>query len=162
MPSTSTPRRFNRKEVLDGLINHPPEWAASIRDQYDGSWDLLLDDIAAKLPGRHKRSLTETLLGRNPPAAELTLLPEHIHFGAALIHAGRREGVDAVLNALTGDDRTLRRMALVVLQGMHAEKMGREGQPGTLPLSIDELTSALGVALRNVCRNRAAWCLAGS
>lgn len=148
--SAVPPRRFNRKQVLEAFLEQPPEWVSSIKDQYDGSWTLLLDNIIAKLPRKRTRSLIDMLLGRSLPADEEVLLPQHIHFGAALIHAGRREGVNVVLAALTGSDGTLRSLALNAIQGVCAEDLGRNGQPGARLLSIEELSSALGIALKGM------------
>jgi hypothetical protein len=150
VPTALPLRRFNRKEVLEALLEHPPEWVSSIKDQYDGDWTLLLDNIIAKLPRKRARSPIDVLLGRSLPAEKEVILPQHIHFGAALIHAGRHEGVNVVLAALTGDDRTLRSLALNDIQGMCGESLGRSGQPGAMPLSIEELSSALGIALKDM------------
>jgi hypothetical protein len=144
------PRRFNRKQVLEALLEHPPEWVSSIKDQYDGDWTLLLDNIVAKLPRKPKRSPMDMLLGRSLPADDGVPLPQHIHFGAALIHAGRREGVNVVLAALTGSDRALRSLALNAIQDMRAENLGCSGQPGAMPLSSEELSSALGIGLKDM------------
>ncbi len=96
--TAAPPRRFNRKQVLEALLEHPPEWVSSIKDQYDGSWSLLLDNIIAKLPRKLKRSLTDMLLGRSLPADEEAILPEHIHFGAALIEHDHRWCWHFILN----------------------------------------------------------------
>ncbi len=159
--TAAPPRRFNRKQVLEALLEHPPEWVSSIKDQYDGSWSLLLDNIIAKLPRKPKRSLTDMLLGRSLPADEEAILPDHIHFGSALIYAGRREGVSVVLAALTGDDRSLRSLALNDIQGMCGENLGRSGQPGAMPLSIEELSSALGIALKDMFHAEASEAMDG-
>ena len=109
---------------------------------------MLLMELTTRKPAR---SLLGSLLGRNLPDGDRApLLPQHIHLGSALIHAGRREGVSIVLEALTGEDRSLRSLALNDVQGMCGEKLGRNGQPGAIPLSIEEIGSALALALKDM------------
>lgn len=144
------PCRFNRNQILEALLERPPEWVSSIKEQYDGNWDLLLEEIVAKLPGEPGRSLADMLSGRSLTVDELVVLPEHIHLGAVLIHAGRPEGVEVVLAALTGSNERLRCLALTAIPAMCGEGLGRGGRPGAMPLSIEALSSALGIALQGM------------
>lgn len=78
------------------------------------------------------------------------MLPEHVHFGAALIHAGRPEGIEVVLAALKGNPGRLRSLALNAIPAMCGEGFGRGGTPGAMPLSAEALSSALGIALKEM------------
>lgn len=149
------PRRYSRQEVLTELFERPPEWLQSIKDRYDGDWTELLEYIIANTPKKSSQSLFDRLLGRNFPSYGEALLPLHILFGAVLTWAGRREGASIVLAALKGSDRSLRLLALDHIRGICGAKLGRNGQAGAIPLSIDEVVSALGVAFKDMDSNEA-------
>lgn len=143
--ATPPPRRYTRQEVIQTLLQHDPDWLPSIKNQYDGDWGELLETIVATLP-KNARSFIGKLIGRASPQALLRTF-----LGFVLLYVGRREGANIVLAALQGKNGPSRTLALKHIKGIcGSQKLGRNGQPGEIPLTIEQVVAALGVAFQDM------------
>lgn len=142
------PRRYRFQEALEALPDRPPPWLATIRPQYEGNWQQLLDAIVARVP-RRPFSLAHDVLGRPLPDSQQAQARLRVVLAAALLHAGRPEGGPILLEALRGRNAEMRDAALEYLPGL------LEALPPRIPLAPGDLVKALEPALLRGERNLA-------
>lgn len=126
-------RRYTHQEVMEALPNQWPDWLGSIKEQYDGNWSELLDSIVANIP--HDNEGNASL---------------RTSLGFTLVRAGRREGASIIIEGLKSKHAPSRLVALKHIQRFWSGALGVEGKPGELPLNIEVVVAALGVAFQDI------------